>query len=134
MSSQNTLNEGRVKTNPITKEITFSEKDGRAILEDLLKYEFSDSIMFQQANINGLSLTVINDLRDINTRLNLKNANLEAQNTNLTTLVANKEEEIEFMRDTSKQQEKVIRKHKRSKTFIVIAGVATVVALLLISK
>jgi len=128
------LSEGRVKTNPITKEITFSEKDGRAILEDLLKYEFSDSIMFQQANINGLSLTVINDLRDINTRLNLKNANLEAQNTNLTTLVANKEEEIEFMRDTSKQQEKVIRKHKRSKTFIVIAGVATVVALLLISK
>ena len=128
------MSEGRVKTNPITKEITFSEKDGRAILEDLLKYEFSDSIMFQQANINGLSLTVINDLRDINTRLNLKNANLEAQNTNLTTLVANKEEEIEFMRDTSKQQEKVIRKHKRSKTFIVIAGVATVVALLLISK
>tara|TARA_R110000772_G_scaffold17946_3_gene49913 strand:+ start:89910 stop:90296 length:387 start_codon:yes stop_codon:yes gene_type:complete len=128
------LSEGRVKTNPITKEITFNQKDGRAILEDLLKYEFSDSIMFQQASINGLSLTVINDLRDINTRLNLKNANLETQNTNLTTVTVNQEEEIEFMRDTSKQQEKVIRKHKRSKTFIIIAGVATVVALLLVSK
>lgn len=128
------MSEGRVKTNPITKEITFNQKDGRAILEDLLKYEFSDSIMFQQASINGLSLTVINDLRDINTRLNLKNANLETQNTNLTTVTVNQEEEIEFMRDTSKQQEKVIRKHKRSKTFIIIAGVATVVALLLVSK
>lgn len=134
MSSQNTLNEGRVKTSEDKTKIIFSAEDGKAILEDLLKYEYSDSLLFQYAKINGLDIDVIRDQSTIISKLTTKYNNLEMEKQNLMTLVGNKEEEIEFMRTTFKQQEKVIKKHKRSKTLIIVGGVAAVVAMLLITK
>lgn len=137
-NSQTTSTDERVRTRKETKEVVFSQKDAKIILEDLLKYEFSDSIIRQYSEINGLNLTIIKSQNDIIGKLTEKNANAETKVLNLTTMIGNKEDELAYINDVVDKQEKEIKRQKRKKNFAILGGtgatIAAVVVAVLLTK
>jgi hypothetical protein len=93
-------------------------EDARTLLEDVLHYEYADSLLQVYKERDSLNTNVITMQKNVIDRLNTKNDNLETIVDNLEKVIANKDEEISLNEDIIKQQKKEIRKQK----FLKIVG------------
>lgn len=92
--------------------VTMHYEDARILLEDVLLYEYTDSLLAVYKERDSLSSKTITLQKDVITKLSKEKMNLEEMNKNLESLIANKEEEITLKDDIIKQQKKEIRKQK----------------------
>lgn len=93
-------------------------EDARILLEDVLHYEYADSLLQVYKERDSLNTNVIAMQKGVIDRLNAKNDNFETIVANLEKIIANKDEEIALNQDVIKQQKKEIRKQK----FLKIVG------------
>lgn len=118
-NSQNTLKQGdrvSVYVNQVGDTmVEFYLKDARVLLEDVLHYRYSDSLLKQYKEKDSLNIIKIK-LKDVKIdMMNEKMSNLEEINSNLNEIIKNKDEELSYKDDTIKQQKKEIRKQKIQK-------------------
>lgn len=129
--SQNTLrteeSTNRVQTY-VTEEgktmVIMTYEDAKVLLQDLLYYEFTDSLLREYKAKDTLNTGKIELQKSFIDNLTQENTNLEIMVSNLEDIINNKDEELGYKDDTIKQQKKEIRKQKRLK---ILGFVGTVV-------
>jgi hypothetical protein len=99
--------------------------DAKVLLEDVLHYEYSDSLLTVYKEKDSLSTNTINMQKEVLMNMGQEKMNLEAMNKNLEEIIANKDEENSLLNDVIKQQKKEIRKQK----FLKIIGFTGAVVL-----
>lgn len=108
--------------------------DAKVLLEDVLHYQYSDSLLNVYKEKDSLSTNTINMQKDVLMKMGQEKMNLEAMNSNLESIIANKDGEIALKDDIIKQQKKEIRKQKFLKiigfTGSVVLPIATLILLL----
>ena len=139
--SQNTLTTEK-STNRVQTYVTeqgdtmviMTYEDARMLLQDVLYYEYTDSLLTEYKAKDILNEGKITLQKDFIDNLNKENLNLKQMNTNLKEVIKNKDEELGYNADTIKQQKKEIRKQKRLKIlgFVGTVVVPIVVIILLI--
>lgn len=126
--SQNTLTKDRVRT-IITEDgdtlVQMHYEDARILLEDLLHYEYADSLLAVYEVRDSLSTRTILLQKKVLMTMGIEKSNLETMISNLEEMLTNKDTEVELLEDTIKQQKKEIRKQK----FLKIIGFAGAVIL-----
>ena len=95
-------------------------EDARVLLEDVLHYQYADSLLNVYKEKDSLSINTINMQKDVLMKMGQEKMNLESMNSNLESIIGNKDEEIYLKDDIIKQQKKEIRKQK----FLKIIGFA----------
>ena len=135
MSSQTTLTgSNRVKTFINEQGDTLVQmgyEDARVLLEDVLHYEYADSLLTVYKERDSLNTKTITLQKEVIVKLSIKESNYEAIMVNLQKIIANKGEEVALKDETIKQQKKEIRKQKFYKIVAIIGGgVATILVLL----
>lgn len=112
-------------------------EDARLLLEDVLEYEYTDSLLNVYVVRDSLKQSTILIQKNIILKLGNEKMNLEEMVINLEKKVLNKDKEISYKDDTIKKTKKEIRKHKRQKIIAIIVAVAgpiiTLLLLLLIN-
>jgi len=95
--------------------VTMHYEDARLLLEDVLNYEYTDSLLTVYKERDSLNTATITMQKDVLMKMSEENMNLEQMNDNLEQVIANKEEEMSIKDDIIKQQKKEIRKQKIQK-------------------
>ena len=95
-------------------------EDARVILSDLLEYEIVDSLLTVYKEKDSLNTNTITLQKDVITKLTQKSQNQEYQISNFESILANKNQELQYKDDTIKEQKKEIRKQK----FLKLTGFA----------
>lgn len=117
--SQCTLTqENRVKTFIDQKGdtmISMHYEDARILLEDVLNYQYTDSILTLYKQKDSLNNEQIVMYKETLVSLTTKVENLETINNNLDSVIVNYEKEIEYKDETIKQQKREILKQKTLK-------------------
>ena len=85
-------------------------EDARVILSDLLEYEIVDSLLTVYKEKDSLNTNTITLQKDVITKLSQKSQNQEYQISNFESILANKNQELQYKDDTIKEQKKEIRK------------------------
>lgn len=93
-------------------------EDARIILNDLLEYEVTDSLLTAYKEKDSLNTNTISLQKDVIFKLVEKSDNQQTQIDNFQSILDHKNEEIALKEDTIKQQKKEIRKQK----FFKLAG------------
>lgn len=106
-------------------------EDARVLLEDVLHYEYSDSLLAVYKDRDSLNTKTITLQKEVIVKLSVKESNYEAIIANLNEIIANKDEEVALKDETIKQQKKEIRKQKTYKVLSIIGGVAATILVLL---
>jgi hypothetical protein len=113
--SQNISIEGRVETF-ITEQgdtlVIMGYEDARALLEDVLHYEYADSLITVYKDRDSLNARTITLHKEVLIKMGQENLNLETIITNLEDIINNKDIALLLKDDIIKQQKKVIRKQK----------------------
>ena len=109
-------------------------EDARIILNDLLEYEITDSLLTVYKEKDSLNTNTISLQKDVIFKLVEKSENQQYQIENFQEILDNKNEELGFKEDTIIQQKKEIRKQKLLKlvgfTGSIILPILTLIALL----
>lgn len=109
-------------------------EDARVILSDLLEYEIVDSLLTVYKEKDSLNTNTITLQKDVITKLTQKSQNQEYQISNFESILANKNQELQYKDDTIKEQKKEIRKQKLLKLTgfagSIILPILTLIALL----
>ena len=138
MSSQNiSIGDSRVKTFITQKGDTLvimCHNDARLLLEDVLHYEYSDSLLNIYKVRDSLNTNSITIQKEAIIKLSQKGLNFEAIIENLNKLIANKDSEVALKDDTIKEQKKEIKKQKLYKVLGIIGGIGLTILVLLIGN
>jgi len=105
--------------------VTMSYEDGKILLEDVLHYEYADSLLAAYKVRDSLNTNQIEMQKDVLMKMGQEKLNLEKIISNFELIVANKDEELRLKDDIIKQQRKEIIKQK----FLKIIGFASAVIL-----
>ena len=109
-------------------------EDAKVILSDLLEYEIVDSLLTVYKEKDSLNTNTITLQKDVITKLTQKSQNQEYQISNFESILANKNQELQYKDDTIKEQKKEIRKQKLLKLTgfagSIILPILTLIALL----
>ena len=100
-------------------------KDAKIFLEDLLHYEYTDSLLVEYKERDSLNTQKIVFQKSQLDILAEKNLNLQQMLENFNEIVSNKDKENELLLNTIKQQKKEIRKQK----FLKVIGFSAAVIL-----
>lgn len=134
--SQNTSKEDRVKIyvdvngDTIT---TMSYRDSKILLEDVLKYKYSDSLVTQYKKNEFIYNGIIIDQNNKIGLLEEKYNNLFNINTNQNLMLLNKDKQLEIALKAIEEREKEIKRQKTKKIIGFIGAGAVVVGTLLIA-
>ncbi len=108
--------------------------DAKILLEDVLHYEYTDSLLTVYKERDSLNTKTINLQKDVLMKMGEEKMNLEQMNTNLENIIKNKDNELGLKDDIIKQQKKEIRKQKTLKILgfagSIILPIITVIAIL----
>jgi len=121
--SQNiSIEKNRVKTIILNGDtlVQMHYEDARVLLEDVLHYEYADSLLAVYKGRDSLNTKTVTLQKEAITKLSLKNQNYEDIIKNFDSIIANKDEELKINEEIIKQQKKEIRKQK----FLKIIGFA----------
>lgn len=109
-------------------------EDAKILLEDVLHYEYSDSLLNVYKERDSLNTKTINLQKEVLMKMGQEKMNLEQMNINLEEMIKNKDLELTLKDDIIKQQKKEIRKQKTLKIIgfagSVILPIITVIAIL----
>jgi len=135
VNSQTTsTTENRVKTFINEKGDTLVQmcyKDARTLLNDVLEYQYTDSLLGVYKDRDSLNTKTITLQKETIVKLSLKQSNYETIVENLSNINKNKDDEINFQLDIIKQQKKEIRKQKFYKILSTIGSVVLPIITLL---
>ena len=135
VNSQTTsITENRVKTFINEKGDTLVQmcyKDARTLLNDVLEYQYTDSLLGVYKDRDSLNTKTITLQKETIVKLSLKQSNYDTIIDNLNEINKNKDNEINFQIDIIKQQKKEIRKQKFYKTLSTIGSVVLPIITLL---
>ena len=135
VNSQTTsTTENRVKTFINEKGDTLVQmcyKDARTLLNDVLEYQYADSLLGVYKDRDSLNTKTITLQKETIVKLSLKEANYETIIENLNEINKNKDDEIALQLDIIKQQKKEIRKQKFYKTLSAIGSIVLPIITLL---
>jgi hypothetical protein len=92
-----------------------SLSDAKILLEDVLKYEYADSLLIQYKVKDSLQLNTITMQKEVLMNLSNEKFNLEQINDNLQQVIVNKDKELDLKDEIIKDQKKEIRKQKSLK-------------------
>jgi len=106
-------------------------KDARTLLNDVLEYQYTDSLLDVYKDRDSLNTKTITLQKETIVKLSLKEANYEKIIKNLNEINKNKNDEITLQLDIIKQQKKEIRKQKFYKTLSTIGSVVLPIITLL---
>lgn len=95
--------------------VSMSLSDAKILLEDVLKYEYTDSLLFQYKVKDSLQLNTIAMQKEVLVNLSKEKFNLEQINGNLQQVIDNKDKELGLKDEIIKDQKKEIRKQKSLK-------------------
>lgn len=127
VNSQTTsTTENRVKTFINEKGDTLVQmcyKDARTLLNDVLEYQYTDSLLGVYKDRDSLNTKTITLQKETIVKLSLKEANYETIIENLNEINKNKDDEIAFQLDIIKQQKREIRKQKFYKVLSTIGSI-----------
>ena len=116
MNSQTiSIGDKRVKTFVTQKGDTLvimNHQDARTLLEDVLHYEYSDSLLTVYKGRDSLNTNSIKIQKEVILKLSLSNDNFNMVIKNLNKIIANKDDEIVFKDETILNQKKEIKKQK----------------------
>lgn len=87
-------------------------EDARVLLEDVLHYEYADSLLTVYKERDSLNLKTVALQKEVLMTMGQEKENLQTIIDNLNEILANKDAEVELLNDTIKQQKKEIRKQK----------------------
>lgn len=114
-NSQTTLTKSRV-TVIVTEQgdtlVQMGYKDAKILLEDVLHYEYSDSLITVYKERDSLNAQTITLQKEVLMKMGEEKQNLQQMIDNFETIVANKDTELLLKDDIIKQQKKEIRKQK----------------------
>jgi len=125
---QTTSFEERVKVTINQKGDTLVEmhyNDAKVLLEDVLHYEYADSLLTKFKKRDSLNTEKITLQKTQLDNLTQQNTNLQQMLENFDSVIANNDKEKELLENTIKQQKKEIRKQK----FLKVVGFSTAVIL-----
>ena len=134
MNSQTISIEGKRVSTFVTEKgdtlVIMNHKDAKVLLEDVLHYEYSDSLLAVYKERDSLNTNIITLQKGAIVKLAIKEMNFENIIANLNKIIANNKTEVELKDKTIKEQKKEIRKQKFYKIIAIIGGAAlTVLAL-----
>ena len=92
--------------------VTMTYEDAKVLLEDVLHYEYADSLLTEYKMRDSLNTTTITIQKNILDAYAKKVYNLETIIENFNSIIANKDTDLELMDDIIKEQKKEIRKQK----------------------
>lgn len=87
-------------------------EDARALLEDVLQCEYSDSLMTVYIERDSLNTRTVRLQKEVLMKMGKEKLNLETMITNLEEVIVNKNTALALKDDTIKQQKKEITKQK----------------------
>lgn len=90
-------------------------EDAKILLEDVLMYQYTDSLLMTYKFKDSINTNTINMQKDVLMNMGQEKMNLEQMNANLEEVIKNKDTELGYKDDIIKQQEKEIRKQKTLK-------------------
>ncbi len=90
-------------------------EDARILLEDVLHYEYADSLLTVYKERDSLNTQTITLQKEVLMKMGQEKQNLQQMVDNFEDIVANKDSELKINEDIIKQQKKEIRKQKRLK-------------------
>jgi len=90
-------------------------EDARILLEDVLNYEYTDSILTVYKERDSLNTQTITLQKEVLMKMGQEKQNLQQMVDNFEQIVVNKDSELEINEEIIKQQKKEIRKQKRLK-------------------
>jgi hypothetical protein len=125
---QTTSFEERVKVTINQKGDTLVEmhyNDAKVLLEDVLHYEYADSLLTKFKKRDSLNTEKITLQKTQLDNLTQQNTNLQQMLENFDSVIANNDKEKELLENTIKQQKKEIRKQK----FLKVVGFSAAVIL-----
>jgi hypothetical protein len=117
-NSQTISTENRVQVIVTEKGDTLVQmdyEDARILLEDVLHYEYADSLLNVYKERDSLNTKTITLQKEVLMKMGQEKQNLQQMVDNFEEIVANKDAELKINEDIIKQQKKEIRKQKRLK-------------------
>jgi|TARA_R110000868_G_scaffold354020_1_gene615286 hypothetical protein len=99
--------------------------DAKVLLEDVLHYEYADSLLTKFKKRDSLNTEKITLQKTQLDNLTQQNTNLQQMLENFDSVIANNDKEKELLENTIKQQKKEIRKQK----FLKVVGFSAAVIL-----
>jgi len=136
--SQNTSTDDRVKVTIAPNGdtlVTMPYEDARILLNDVLEYEYTDSLLTVYMERDSLNTQTITLQKIILSKLSRTNDNLETMLSNLEQVIENKDTEMLLKDDIIKQQKKEIRKQKVLKVIgFTSAVVLPIITLFIVAK
>lgn len=95
--------------------VQMNYEDARILLEDVLHYEYSDSLLTVYKERDSLNTQTITLQKEVLMKMGQEKQNLQQMVGNFENIVANKDAELDLSKDIIKQQKKEIRKQKALK-------------------
>ena len=95
--------------------VSMSIEDAKILLEDVLSYEYSDSLLTVYKERDSLNTKTISLQKEVLMKMGQEKLNLEEMNKNLEEVIKNKDQELILKDDIIKQQKREIRKQKTLK-------------------
>ena len=133
--SQTTSTEDRIKSFVNEKGdtmVVMSYEDAKLLLRDVLYYEYVDSLYHEYKDRDSLNMNTIAMQKNILDAYAQKITNLEIMNTNLNSVITNKDTELSFKDDIIKEQKREIRKQKRLKVLGFIGSVVLPIVVVIV--
>jgi hypothetical protein len=128
MHSQNISIRGKRVSTFVTEKgdtlVIMNHKDAKVLLEDVLHYEYSDSLLAVYKDRDSLNTNIITFQKEAIVKLAIKETNFETIIANLNKVITNKKTEVALKDETIEAQEKEIKKQKRQKVLAIIGGIA----------
>tara|TARA_R110000803_G_scaffold74903_3_gene139058 strand:+ start:45111 stop:45527 length:417 start_codon:yes stop_codon:yes gene_type:complete len=138
MNSQTiSIGDKRVKTFVTQKGDTLvimNHQDARTLLEDVLHYEYSDSLLTVYKGRDSLNTNSIKIQKEVILKLSLSNDNFNMVIKNLNKIIANKDDEIVLKDETILNQKKEIKKQKFYKSVAVVGAIVLPILLLFLAN
>ena len=95
--------------------VSMSIEDAKILLEDVLSYEYSDSLLTVYKERDSLNTKTISLQKEVLMKMGQEKLNLEQMNKNLVEVVKNKDKEILLKNGIIEEQKKEIKKQKTFK-------------------
>lgn len=113
---------------------TMSYADSKLLLEDVLKYRYTDSLLgvYKEREITYNNL-ITSQKNKINLLVN-KNLNLHNTNVNLESMMTNRNRELEIVHEVIEKQEREIKRQKTKKVLGFIGAGALAITAILIAN
>lgn len=97
--------------------ICMSIGDAKILLEDVLHYQYSDSLLTVYKERDSLNTKTITLQKEVLMKMGQEKLNLEQINNNLEEVIKNKDKELKLKENTIEEQKKEIKKQKTFKIF-----------------